>query len=109
MLLTLQLVDLVLKRSNVVEGVLDRCLVTFGMFAPAVVIVDLLASTPRFRLDLDTELTLSLETRNLVDHFHTARLACAILGLAVLSEDAPLPVATLVNILLVETHVPERW
>lgn len=109
MLLRLQLVDPVLKRSDVTKGVLDRCLVTFGLPASAVVIVNMLASTPLFRLDVNTELALFLERQSMVNHFHTASLARAILGLTVLSEVAPLPAAALVDILFVETHVSEQW
>jgi len=40
----------------------------------------------------------------LPDHLHAACLACAVLGLTVLLEVAPLPVAALVDVLLVEAH-----
>jgi hypothetical protein len=43
----------------------------------------------------------------LPDHLHAACLACAVLGLTVLLEVAPLPVAALVDVLLVEAHSDE--
>ena len=104
MLLRLERVDLVLKRLDVANGFLDRRLVAARLLAPAVVVVDVLRSAALLRFDLEAELALVLEWLGLPDHLHTAGLACAVLGLAVLLEVAPLPVAALVDVLFVEAH-----
>ena len=108
MLLRLERVDLVLKRLNVANGFLDRRLVAARLLAPAVVVVDVLCSAALLRFDLEAELALVLEWLGLPDHLHAAGLACAVLGLAVLLEVAPLPVAALVDVLLVEAH-DDEW
>lgn len=103
-LLRLEQVDLVLKRLDVADGLLDRRLVAAGLLAPAVVVVDVLCAAALLGLDLKAELALVLERLGLPDHLHAACFASAVLGLTVLLEVAPLPVAALVDVLLVEAH-----
>jgi len=103
-LLRLQQVDLVFKRLDVANGFLDRRLVAARLLAPAVVVVDVLSSAAFLGFDLEAQLALVLEWLGLPDHLHAACLACAVLGLAMLLEVAPLPVAALVDVLLVEAH-----
>jgi hypothetical protein len=104
LLLRLEQVDLVLKRFNIANGFLDRRLVAARLFAPAVVVVDVLCAAALLGLDLEAQLAFLLERDAVVDHFHATGFARAVLGLAVLAEVAPLPVAALVDVLFVEAH-----
>ena len=104
MLLALQPIDLALQNFDIAEGLLDAGLVALRLAAPAVVVVDVLGAAAFFRLDLEAQLALFGEPEGLVDHLHAAGLAGAVLGLAVLAEVAPLPVAAGVDVLFVEAH-----
>lgn len=103
-LLRPQLADLILKRLDVANGFLDRRLVAARLFAPAVVVVDVLGPAALFGFNLEAQLAFLLEGHAVVDHLHAAGFAGAVLGLAVLAEVAPLPVAALVDVLFVEAH-----
>lgn len=108
-LLLLEHIDLVVKRLDVAEGLLDRRLVAAGFLAPAVVVVDVLLAPAVFRLDLEANLALLLEVQGLGLQFHAAGLAGAVLGLTVRPEVAPLPVAACVGVLIVEAHGGDGW
>lgn len=99
--------DLVIKRLDLANSLLDRRLVAMGLIAPAVVVVDVLRLTAQFRFDLEAELALVLERLGVMDHLHAAGFAGAVLGLTMLLEVAPLPVAASVGVLLVEAHGDE--
>jgi hypothetical protein len=100
-------VDLVLKRLDFANSLLDRRLVATGLIAPAVVVVDVLRAAALFRLDLEAGFTLVLELVGVPDHLHAAGFAGAVLGLTVLLEVAPLPVTACIGVLLVEAHGDE--
>jgi hypothetical protein len=104
MLLALQPIDLALEHLNIPERLLDAGLVALRLAAPAVVVVDVLGAAALLGLDLEAQLALVGEPEGLVDHLHAAGLAGAVLGLAVLAEVAPFPVAAGVDVLFVEAH-----
>lgn len=104
MLLALQPIDLALKNLDITESLLDAGLVALRLAAPAVVVVDVLGAAALLGLDLEAQLALFGQAEGLVDHLHAAGLAGAVLGLAVLAEVAPFPVAAGVDVLFVETH-----
>lgn len=104
MLLALQSIDLALQNFDIAEGLLDAGLVALRLAAPAVVVVDVFGAAALLGLDLEAQLALFGEPEGLVDHLHAAGLAGAVLGLAVLAEVAPLPVAAGVDVLFVEAH-----
>jgi hypothetical protein len=104
MLLALQPIDLALQGLDVAEGLFDAGLVALRLAAPAVVVVDVLGAAALLGLDLEAQLTLLRQPEGLVDHLHAAGLAGAVLGLAVLAEVAPFPVAAGVDVLFVEAH-----
>lgn len=103
-LLGLELANLVLERLDVAESLLNRSAVAAWFPAPAVVVVDVLRLAALLGIDLEAQLALLLEAEGLENELGAAGLACAVLGLAVLTEVAPLPVAALVEELLVEAH-----
>jgi hypothetical protein len=109
MLLALQSIDLALQNFDIAEGLLDAGLVALRLAAPAVVVVDVLGAAALLGLDLEAQLALFGEPEGLVDHLHAAGLAGAVLGLAVLAEVAPLPVAAGVDVLFVEAHGGVFW
>ena len=104
MLLALQPVDLALQHLDVAERLFDARLVALRLTAPAVVVVNVLGAAALLGLNLEAQLALLREPEGLVDHLHAAGLAGAVLGLAVLAEVAPLPVAAGVDVLFVEAH-----
>ena len=105
MLFALQPIDLALKNLDITESLLDAGLVALRLAAPAVVVVDVLGAAALLGLDLEAQLALVRQPEGLVDHLHAAGLAGAVLGLAVLAEVAPFPVAAGVDVLFVEAHV----
>jgi hypothetical protein len=104
MLLALQPIDLALKNLDIPQRLLNTSLVALRLAAPAVVIINMLGAAALFGLDFEAQLALVRESEGLVDHLHAAGLAGAVLGLAVLAEVAPLPVAAGVDVLFVEAH-----
>lgn len=96
--------DLVIKRLDVAGGLLDRRLVAAFILEPAVVVFNVLRAAALLRFDLEAGLALVRQRMGLPDHFHATGLAGAVLGLTVLLEVAPLPVAAYVDVLLVEAH-----
>ena len=104
MLLALQPVNLTLKSFNIPQSLLNTSLVALRLAAPAVVIINMLGAAALFGLDLEAQLAFVRQTEGLVDHFHAAGFARAVLGLAVLAEVAPFPVAASVDVLFVEAH-----
>ena len=71
---------------------------------PAVVVIDELRPAALFRFDFEAGFAIALQPLGLPDHLHAAGFAGAVLGLTVLLEVAPLPVAALVDVLFVEAH-----
>lgn len=71
---------------------------------PAGFVFDVLQAAALFRFDLEAGLALVRQRMGLPDHLHATGLAGAVLGLTVLLEVAPLPVAACVDVLLVEAH-----
>lgn len=109
MLLALQPIDLALQHLNIPESLLDAGLVALRLAAPAVVVIDVLGTAALLGLDFEAQLALLGQPEGLVNHFHAAGLAGAVLGLAVLAEVAPFPVAAGVDVLFVEAHLCGAW
>lgn len=74
---------------------------------PSADTVHLSGSAAHLGVDLLAELAICASRNRLHDELHATRLADSVLFGAVLSEMAPLPIATDKTVLVVEAHVSE--
>lgn len=103
--LAAEFIDFAVKTSNHIDRFLDRrCeLVWFALPPPDA--VDLGHPAAHLGVNLLAKLALSSRGNRLHDQLHAARLANSVLLGTVLSEVAPLPVATGKAVLVEEAHV----
>jgi hypothetical protein len=100
-----QLVDFAVQTSNNVRRLVDRSAELGSLALPSANAVALSGPSAYLGVDLLTQLALGTRWNCLHDEFHAACLAHPVLLGAVLSEVAPLPVATGEAVLVKEAHV----
>ena len=103
--LAAELVDLAIQTSNHLDRLLNRSSEFIRFALPPCDAVDLSRAAPHLGVNLLAELALCSCRNRLHDEFHAARLANSVLLGTVLSEVAPLPIATGKAVLVEEAHV----
>jgi hypothetical protein len=102
-----QFTDLSIQSANHLHGFLDGGSEFVRLALPSADTIHLRGSTAHLGVDLLTELAIGASRNCLHDEFHAACLADSVLLSAMLSEVAPLPIATSKTVLVVEAHVSD--
>ena len=105
MSLILKVVDLGVETFNILARPIDGRPEFAALLLPAADTLKFLLTSSELGLDFIACLAFVADRVGGHDEFHATGLARAVLPVAVLTEVAPLPVATLEDVLIEETHV----